>query len=115
MLKMELAFTEKYTRVRFVNGHTEAMMLPQIQFKDQTIVYMADLLPSMAHIPVPLCNGLRYQVPLETLKEKKSFLNEALQKNYILFFEHDPEIECCNLQLTEKGVRSKETFLLAEI
>ena len=53
--------------------------------------------------------------PLETLKEKKLFLNEALQKNYILFFEHDPEIECCNLQLTEKGVRSKETFLLAEI
>jgi len=108
-----IAFT-KNIRVRFVNGHTDSMMLPQIQFKDQTIVYMADLLPSTAHIPVPFVMAYDTR-PLETLKEKKSFLNEALQKNYILFFEHDPEIECCNLQLTEKGVRSKETLLLAEI
>ena len=108
-----IAFT-KNIRVRFVNGHTDSMMLPQIQFKDQTIVYMADLLPSMAHIPVPFVMAYDTR-PLETFKEKKLFLNEALQKNYILFFEHDPEIECCNLQLTEKGVRSKETFLLAEI
>jgi len=108
-----IAFT-KNIRVRFVNGHTDSMMLPQIQFKDRTIVYMADLLPSVAHIPVPFVMAYDTR-PLETLKEKKSFLNEALQKNYILFFEHDPEIECCNLQLTEKGVRSKETLLLAEI
>ena len=108
-----IAFT-KNMKVRFVNGHTESMMLPQIQFKDYTIVYMADLLPSIRHIPVPFIMAYDTR-PLETLKEKKIFLTEALQKDYILFFEHDPEIECCNLQLTEKGVRSKETFMLAEI
>ena len=86
------------------------MMLPQIQFKDNTIVYMADLLPSVAHIPVPFIMAYDTR-PLETLKEKKNhFFTEAQQKDYILFFEHDPEIECCNLQLTEKGVRSKEFF-----
>jgi glyoxylase-like metal-dependent hydrolase (beta-lactamase superfamily II) len=108
-----IAFT-KNIQVRFVNGHTESMMLPQIQFKDHTIVYMADLLPSIAHIPVPFIMAYDTR-PLETLREKKIFLAEAQQKNYLLFFEHDPEIECCNLQLTERGVRSKETFLLAEI
>jgi glyoxylase-like metal-dependent hydrolase (beta-lactamase superfamily II) len=107
------AFT-KNIQIRFVNGHTESMMLPQIRFKEYTIVYMADLLPSIAHIPVPFIMAYDTR-PLETLKEKKIFLNEAQQKNYILFFEHDPGIECCNLQLTEKGVRSKEIFLLAEI
>lgn len=107
------AFT-KNIQVRFVNGHTESMMLPQIRFREHTIVYMADLLPSIAHIPVPFIMAYDTR-PLETLKEKKIFLNEAQQKNYILFFEHDPGIECCNLQLTEKGVRSKEIFLLAQI
>lgn len=108
-----IAFT-KNIQVRFVKGHTESMMLPQIKFKEHTIVFMADLLPSIAHIPVAFIMAYDTR-PLETLKEKKSFLDEARQKNYILFFEHDPRIECCNLQLTDKGVRSKETFLLAEI
>ena len=104
----------KNIKVRFVSGHTESMMLPQIQYKDKTIIYMADLLPSAAHIPVPFIMAYDTR-PLETLKEKKAFLTEAQQKDYILFFEHDPEIECCNLQLTDRGVRSKETFLLADI
>ena len=104
----------KNIKVRFVSGHTESMMLPQIQYKDKAIIYMADLLPSVAHIPVPFIMAYDTR-PLETLKEKKAFLIEAQQKNYTLFFEHDPEIECCNLQLTDRGVRSKETFLLADI
>ncbi len=101
-------------KIRFVNGHTESMMLPQIYHKEKTIVYMADLLPSVAHIPVPYIMAYDTR-PLETLKEKKSFLKEAQQKDYILFFEHDPKIECCSLQLTERGVRRNETFLLADI
>jgi glyoxylase-like metal-dependent hydrolase (beta-lactamase superfamily II) len=101
-------------RVRFVNGHTESMMLPQIEFKNHTIVFMADLLPPVAHIPVPYIMAYDTR-PLETLKEKKLFLSEAQQKNFILFFEHDPETECCTLQLTGKGVRSKDTFRLADI
>ncbi|MEO6220805.1 MAG: MBL fold metallo-hydrolase [Ginsengibacter sp.] len=111
--KQGIEFTANI-HIRFVNGHTESMMLPQINYKGKTIIYMADLLPSVAHIPVPYVMAYDTR-PLETLKEKKAFLTEAQQKGYILFFEHDPLIECCNLQLTEKGVRSKDTFLLSDI
>ena len=104
----------KNIKIRLVSGHTESMMLPQIQYKDKTIVYMADLLPSIAHIPVPYIMAYDTR-PLDTLIEKKSFLSEAQKKNYILFFEHDPKVECCNLQLTERGVRSKDTFRLDEL
>jgi glyoxylase-like metal-dependent hydrolase (beta-lactamase superfamily II) len=104
----------KNVKIRFVNGHTESMMLPQINYKDKTIVYMADLLPSEAHIPIPYVMAYDTR-PLETLVEKKSFLTEALEKDYILFFEHDREIECCNLEQTIKGIRSKETFKLENI
>jgi glyoxylase-like metal-dependent hydrolase (beta-lactamase superfamily II) len=101
-------------QIKQVFGHTEAMMLPMINYKGKTIVYMADLLPSVSHIPVPYV--MAYDMfPLTTLHEKKSFLNEAVENDYILFFEHDPKIECCSLQMTEKGVRMKETFNLKEL
>jgi glyoxylase-like metal-dependent hydrolase (beta-lactamase superfamily II) len=100
--------------VRFVDGHTSAMMLPQINYKGRTIVYMADLLPSIGHIPIPYV--MAYDMfPLTTLQEKKSFLGEASANNYILFFEHDPLIESCELQVTDKGIRSGRTFKLEEI
>ena len=100
--------------IRFVNGHTDSMMLPQLSYKGKTIIYMADLLPSAAHIPIPYVMAYDTR-PLLTLDEKKAFLEEAYKKDYILFFEHDPEIECCNLQMTPKGVRVKDTFKLEEI
>lgn len=109
----EVSFSENIS-IRFVSGHTEAMMLPQIKYKDKTIVYMADLLPSAAHIPLPYVMGYD-MFPLTTLNEKKMFLEEAVAGDYILFFEHDPEIECCTLQQTEKGVRMKEAFPLTAI
>jgi glyoxylase-like metal-dependent hydrolase (beta-lactamase superfamily II) len=99
---------------RLVSGHTDAMMLPQIQYKDRTIVFMADLLPSTAHIPLPYIMGYD-MFPLTTLQEKKSFLQEAVTNNYILFFEHDPVVECCTLQMTEKGIRVKDVFKLEEV
>ena len=92
--------------IRQVFGHTEAMMLPQINYKGKTILYMADLLPSTGHIPLPYV--MAYDMfPLTTLNEKRSFLTEAQQNDYVLFFEHDPTIECCTLQMTEKGIRMK--------
>ena len=100
--------------VRFVDGHTRAMMLPQIHYKGKKIVYMADLLPSQGHIPLPYIMGYD-MFPLTTLNEKKSFLKEAVEGNYILFFEHDPIYECCNLQQTERGIRPKDFFKLEEI
>ena len=101
-------------KVRFVNGHTGAMMLPQINYKGRVIVYVADLLPSTGHIPLPYV--MAYDMfPLTTLQEKKSFLEEAVAKNYILFFEHDPINECCELQVTDRGIRSGRTFNLADL
>lgn len=97
--------------IRFVNGHTEKMMLPQLKYKGHTLVYMADLLPSTAHLPIPYV--MAYDMfPLTTLQEKKNFLQEAVANNYILYFEHDHINECCTLQMTEKGVRVGETFAL---
>ncbi|HNA19482.1 MAG TPA: MBL fold metallo-hydrolase, partial [Chitinophagaceae bacterium] len=97
--------------IRFVSGHTESMMLPQIKYKDKTIVFMADLLPSAGHIPLPYVMGYD-MFPLTTLHEKKAFFQEALEGDYILFFEHDPVNECCTLQQTEKGIRPKAFFKL---
>lgn len=101
-------------QIRQVFGHTDAMMLPQLVYKGRTIVYMADLLPSVAHIPLPYV--MAYDMfPLTTLNEKKTFLTEAMQNDYILFFEHDPVTECCSLQLTERGIRQKDVFKLGDI
>jgi glyoxylase-like metal-dependent hydrolase (beta-lactamase superfamily II) len=108
-----VSFT-KNVALRFVSGHTSAMMLPQVQYKDRTIVFMADLLPSQGHIPLPYV--MAYDMfPLTTLYEKKSFLKEALEKDYTLFFEHDPQYECCNLHQTERGIRPKDFFKLTEV
>ena len=97
-----------------VSGHTDAMMLPKINYKGKTIVFMADLLPSAAHIPLPYV--MAYDMfPLITLHEKKIFLTKAQQNGMVLFFEHDPLIECCNLQMTEKGIRVNETFKLSDL
>jgi len=109
----ETSFLEDIS-VRFVSGHTEQMMLPQIKYKGKSVVFMADLLPSAGHIPIPYV--MAYDMfPLTTLNEKKLFLKEAIEKDYILFFEHDREYECCSLQQTEKGIRPKDFFKLAEI
>jgi glyoxylase-like metal-dependent hydrolase (beta-lactamase superfamily II) len=100
--------------IRQAFGHTDAMMLPQITYKDKTILFMADLLPSAAHIPLPYVMGYD-MFPLTTLNEKKSFLTEAYQNNYVLFFEHDPFIECGNLVMAEKGIRLGEKLRLNEL
>lgn len=100
--------------LKYAYGHTDAMMLPVIRYKGKTVVFMADLLPSVAHIPLPYVMGYD-MFPLTTLQEKKAFLQEALHNDYVLFFEHDPKVECCTLQMTEKGIRVKETFRLADL
>jgi len=100
--------------IRFVSGHTESMMLPLISYKGRKILYVADLLPSVGHLPIPYV--MAYDMfPLTTLNEKKIFLKEALENDYILYFEHDPLNECCTLQQTEKGIRVKDIFRLDEL
>jgi glyoxylase-like metal-dependent hydrolase (beta-lactamase superfamily II) len=101
-------------KVRFAYGHTDAMMLPQIQYKGKTLVYMADLLPSVGHIPLPYV--MAYDMfPMKTLTEKKTFLQEAADNNYILILEHDSQNECCTVKETEKGIRLDEAFTLDNI
>jgi glyoxylase-like metal-dependent hydrolase (beta-lactamase superfamily II) len=100
--------------ILFVDGHTEKQMLPKIHFKGKTFIYIADLLPSVGHIPLPYVMG--YDVrPLITIKEKEALLEEAVDNQYFIIFEHDPKVECCTLQRTEKGIRLAETFMLSEI
>lgn len=98
----------------FVNGHTESQMIPHITYKDKTIVFAADLLPSSGHIPLPYVMGYDTK-PLVTLTEKEKFLNEAAEREYIIFLQHDNYSECCRVQKTEKGIRLKDTFSLSEI
>jgi len=100
-------------KVRFAYGHTDAMMLTQINYKGRTLLYMADLLPSAGHIPLPYV--MSYDVrPLTTMEERKNYWQEAVDHDYALFLEHDPVNECCTIQLTDKGYRLKDTFSLAE-
>jgi glyoxylase-like metal-dependent hydrolase (beta-lactamase superfamily II) len=91
-----------------VNGHTDAQMCPILPYRGEQVVFMADLLPSVGHIPLPYVMGYDTR-PLLTLGEKKAILMEAAQKGYRLFLEHDPENETCTLELTEKGPRLAHT------
>jgi len=100
--------------VLFVDGHTEKMMLPHIKYKGKTLVFVADLIPTAGHIPVPYVMGYDTR-PLLSLNEKTSFLDKAVSEEYILFFEHDAHNEICNLQQTEKGVRLHKTFTFNEL
>lgn len=105
---------EQTFQIGLVNGHTEAMMLPIIQYRGHKILYCADLIPSIAHIPMPWV--MSYDIrPLDTLKEKEYYLKMAVENNWLLYFEHDPNIELCSLQQTEKGIRWKETMKLSDL
>ena len=100
--------------VLFVDGHTESMMIPHITYQNKTVVFMADLLPSVGHIPLPFVMGYDTR-PLITMSEKEKFLNNAVKNEFVLFLEHDSVNECCSLQMTEKGVRLAETFRFNEL
>lgn len=112
-IKEDESYDDQIT-IRYAYGHTEAMMLPQIHYKGRTFLYMADLLPSVGHIPLPYVMG--YDVrPLTTMDERQSYWKEIVDNEYILFLEHDPVNPCCTLQHTEKGIRLKDTFRLEDI
>ena len=100
--------------VLFMDGHTEKQMLPKLSYKGKTLVFMADLLPTIGHIPLPYVMGYDTR-PLLTIKEKAIFLKEAADNNYYLFLEHDAYNEICTVQHTEKGVRLKETHKFTDI
>ena len=100
--------------VLLMDGHTEKQMLPKITYQDKTIVFMADLLPTVGHIPLPYVMGYDTR-PLITITEKAAFLKEAADKNYYLFLEHDVYNELCTVKHTEKGVRLHQTYKFTDI
>lgn len=100
--------------ILFVDGHTEKQMIPHIQYKDRTLVFAADLLPTAGHIPLPYVMGYDTR-PLLTLSEKALFLEAAVKDNYYLFLEHDAHNQICTLQITEKGIRLKEIHTFAQL
>ena len=89
-------------------------MIPHIQYQGKELIFMADLLPSVGHIPLPYVMGYDTR-PLITLEEKELFLNASLNENRYLFFQHDAVNEMCTLQNSEKGIRLKETHAFHEI
>jgi len=109
LLNSELGFD-----IFFANGHTEKQMIPLINYKGKTIAFMADLLPTAGHLPIPFVMGYDTR-PLLTLSEKELFLNLAADKNYYLFLEHDAHNEIITVQHTEKGVRLKDVHTLNEL
>jgi glyoxylase-like metal-dependent hydrolase (beta-lactamase superfamily II) len=98
----------------YVDGHTEKMMIPHIQYQDKTIVFCADLIPTAGHLPLPYVMGYDTR-PLLTMPEKSKFLNAAAENNYYLFLEHDAHNEIITVEQTEKGIRLKEIFRSEEI
>ncbi|MEN3323771.1 MBL fold metallo-hydrolase [Mariniflexile soesokkakense] len=98
----------------FANGHTDKQMIPIIKYKEKTIAFMADLLPTVGHLPLPYVMGYDTR-PLLTLDEKEKFLNMAATNNYYLFLEHDAHNEIITVTNTEKGVRLKDTYTSQDI
>ena len=101
-------------KLELFHGHTEGQIIPIIKTNGKTIAFMADLLPSTAHIPMPWVMAYDTK-PLLTFKDKERFYKEAIEGDYILFFEHDIYHECCTIQETKKGIRVKETFKLKDV
>lgn len=100
--------------ILYVDGHTDKQMIPHIQYKGKTLVFMADLLPTAGHIPLPFVMGYDTR-PLLTLAEKSEFLNKAASGGYLLFMEHDAHNEICTLQHTEKGVKLDKSYTFHEL
>ena len=98
----------------FADGHTDKQMIPHIQYQEKTIVFMADLLPTAGHLPLPFVMGYDTR-PLLTLPEKEKFLNAAASNNYYLWLEHDAHNEIITVKHTEKGVRLDQTYTFNEL
>lgn len=95
--------------ILLMDGHTEKQMLPVFNFKGQKLVYAADLIPTVGHIPIPYVMGYDTR-PLQTLEEKTWFMEQAIENNYLLLLEHDPNHELISLKQTERGVRLDQSF-----
>ena len=108
-----ISFTDNI-KVFFMQGHTDDMMLPLIDYKDTSILYCADLVPSLAHLSLPWVMGYDMR-PLDTLNEKERMFKQAIDHNWLLFFEHDLRNELCSLTQTDRGIRHQDILKLSEL
>ncbi len=117
----QLYFCDQHTEplgpnidLAYGDGHTNKMIIPHVRYKDKTVVFMADTVPSSAHLPLPYVMG--YDVrPLQTMAEKEVLLRSALAQEHILFFDHDPLADCCTVEQTEKGIRVRQKGSLSDL
>ena len=100
--------------ILFLDGHTEKQMIPHINYKGKTLVFMADLMPTVGHIPLAYVTGYDTR-PLLSMDEKAMFIKKAIKNEYVLFFEHDAHNELCSIKNTEKGARLNELFTFKEL
>jgi glyoxylase-like metal-dependent hydrolase (beta-lactamase superfamily II) len=103
----------EHIRLRTFNGHTRGQLIPMLPYRGRTLVYLADFIPTRANIPIPYIPSVDIE-PLLSMDEKQAFLAEAVAGNYVLFFEHDADNECCSLIQTEKGIAAGPSFTLSE-
>ncbi|MCB2410868.1 MBL fold metallo-hydrolase [Hymenobacter lucidus] len=104
----------QFREIIMADGHTEKMMVPLLDYKGRTLAFMADLLPSVGHIPLPYVMSYDMR-PLVTMTEKEAVLRCAADENWVLVLEHDPTVPCCTVQHTEKGVRVADTLRLEDL
>jgi glyoxylase-like metal-dependent hydrolase (beta-lactamase superfamily II) len=108
----EKPFPFEAVELIYVDGHTEKMTLPIFRIGGRAIAYVADLIPSSAHLPLPYV--MSYDVrPLLSMDEKAQVLQRAADEDWILVFEHDPVIEAATVMRTDKGIRLRDTGTLA--
>lgn len=100
--------------VFIANGHTEKQMIPILNYQDKKIAFMADLLPTAGHIPLPYVMGYDTR-PLLTIAEKEKFLQMATEQNIYLFLEHDAHNQIITLKETEKGPRLDQVYKCSDI
>lgn len=111
-IENEIQFT-KNIFLKLVYGHTAGQLIPVINYNGKSIAYMADFIPTAAHIPIPYIASFDTN-PLVTMEEKKQFLDVALDNQYILVFQHDSVVEACNLTKDEKGIKANITGSLSD-
>jgi len=104
----------QFREIIMADGHTEKMMVPLMAYKGRTLAFMADLLPSAAHLPLPYVMSYDMR-PLVTMTEKEAVLRRAADENWVLVLQHDHRHEACTVQHTDKGVRLAETLRLADL
>lgn len=96
------------------DGHTVGQIIPRVRLGERTVIFAADLVPSRWHVPLPYI--MAYDInPVRLLEEKAALLQDAADNGHVLFFEHDPDVECCTVKHTGKGIQVDRTFALAAL